>query len=81
MQSTIVERSVHGHHKLAASVFVGSMIVGAAMILSAELTKPERYEYHPGNSPSTYVIYDRDTGEAIATEYNTKHPIELLGKK
>jgi len=78
MQDSQVNRALHGHHKVAASVFVGSLIVGAAMIMSAELIKPERYEYHPGSNPANYVIYDRDTGRATTAEFNAKAPTAQL---
>jgi hypothetical protein len=79
MQSTVVERPLHGHHHVAAAVFVGSLILGSAMILSAELTKPERYEYHPGPSQNSYTIYDRNTGRAVTAEFNSKNPTAALG--
>jgi len=78
MQSTLVERPHHGHHKIAAAVFVGSLIVGSAMILSAELMKPARYEFHPGADATTYVIYDRDTGRATAAQLGSKDPTAAL---
>jgi hypothetical protein len=78
MQTSSIDRPHHGHHKIAASVFVGSLILGGAMILSAELTKPERYEFHPGVSPTTYIIYDRDTGRATTSEFNSKTPTAPL---
>ncbi len=78
MQMSSVDRPVHGHHKVAAAVFVGSLILGASMILSAELTKPERYEFHPGVNPATYIIYDRDTGRATTSEFNAKNPTDSL---
>jgi len=80
MQNVIVDRPLHGHHKLAASIFAGSLILGAAMILSAELTKPERYEFHSATNPGQYVIYDRDTGRAAAVNFNTSNPLESLPK-
>jgi hypothetical protein len=78
MQNTQVERPAHGHHKVAAAIFVGSLILGAAMILSAELMKPERYEFHPGSDPSKYIIYDRNTGRATSAEFNAKNPTASL---
>lgn len=78
MQDIAVTRSSHGHHKVAAAIFVGSLILGAAMILSAELMKPERYEFHPGATPSSYIIYDRDTGRAVASELNEKNPLAAI---
>jgi hypothetical protein len=78
MQSTLVERPHHGHHKVAAAIFVGSLIVSAAMILSAELIKPERYEFHAAASPTSYIIYDRETGRATVSEMNSKNPTAPL---
>ncbi|HWA97543.1 MAG TPA: hypothetical protein VG713_03600 [Pirellulales bacterium] len=78
MPMTPGERPTHGHHKLAAAVFVGALIVGSALILAAELMKPERYEFHPGASPTTYVVYDRDTGRATSVEFNTKKPLAAI---
>jgi hypothetical protein len=78
MQNKPVERPSHGHHGIAAAIYVGSLIVGAAMILSAELIKPARYEFHPGSGLSTYIIYDRDTGRATTTAFNSKHPTVSL---
>lgn len=80
MQNTVIERPVHGHHKVAAAIFVGSLIVSAAMILAAELVKPERYEYHPGVDAHTYIIYDRDTGRATSASLDMKNPTESLAK-
>jgi hypothetical protein len=77
MHSLPVERPVHGHHKLAAAIFVGSLILGASMILSAELVKPERYEFHP-NTDGNYVIYDRDTGRATSSAFNNKDPLAAI---
>ena len=57
----------HGHHKISAALFVGSLIIGSALILSAELTKPTRYEYH-GGSGTDYVLFDNDTGRATLTQ-------------
>jgi hypothetical protein len=71
---------MHGHHKVAASIFVASLIVGAAMIMSAELIKPERYEYHPGTANDNYVIYDRETGRATTSAWNAKNPTAELSK-
>ena len=56
MENISVDRPRHGHHKVAAAIFVGSLILGAAMVLSAELMKPDRFEFHPGSSPNTYTI-------------------------
>jgi hypothetical protein len=78
VENTRVDRPLHGHHKVAAAVFVGSLILGTAMVLSAELMKPERYEFHPGSSANTYMIYDRETGRATSAEINSKNPTESL---
>jgi len=50
------------------------------MVLSAELIKPERYEFHAGTTPTSYIIYDRDTGRATSAEFNSKNPTETLAK-
>jgi hypothetical protein len=78
VQNLQVDRPGHGHHKVAAAIFVGSLILGAAMILSAELMKPARFEFHPGIDPTTYVIYDRDTGRATSAEFHSKNPTAAL---
>jgi hypothetical protein len=78
MPELLVERPRHGHHKIAAAVFVASLILGAAMILSAELMKPERYEFHSSASPTGYVIYDRETGRATTADFNAKNPTAAL---
>jgi hypothetical protein len=78
MENISVDRPRHGHHKVAAAIFVGSLVLGAAMVLSAELMKPERFEFHPGSSSNTYTIYDRDTGRATSVEINSKNPIESI---
>jgi hypothetical protein len=80
MQTSPADRPIHGHHKIAAAVFVGSLILGGAMILSAELMKPERYEFHPGTAPTNYIIYDRDTGRATNPEFNSQNPTAQLAK-
>ena len=80
LETTAVRRHTHGHHEVAASIFVGSLILGAAMVISAELTKPERYEFHPGATSTSYVIYDKDTGRATNAEFDSKTPIDLLKK-
>jgi hypothetical protein len=80
VQTTHVDRPLHGHHKITAAIFVGSLIVGSAMILSAELMKPERYEFHPGMGSKNYIIYDRETGRATLTEFDSKNPVESLSK-
>jgi hypothetical protein len=78
MQNTPGDRPAHGHHKVAAAIFVGALILGAAMILSAELMKPERYEFHPSADPNRYVIYDRNTGRATSVEFDAKNPTASL---
>jgi hypothetical protein len=78
MEVTHVDRPHHGHNQVAAALFVASLILGAAMVLSAELMKPERYEFHPGTTPNSYLIYDRETGRATAAEINSKTPIDSL---
>ena len=70
----------HGHHEVAAAIFVGSLVLGAAMVMSAELTKPERYEFHPGATASSYVVYDKDTGRATTAEFGSRNPLEALAK-
>jgi hypothetical protein len=72
----------HGHHKISAAIFVGSLILGCAMILGAELTKPARYEYHslPGMGNNSYLIFDNDTGRAAVVDPNTKNPTDALSK-
>lgn len=80
MQTTQVDRPIHGHHKISAAIFVGSLIVGAAMLLSADLMKPERYEFHPGSGSQNYIIYDRETGRATSAEFGSKNPLESLSK-
>jgi len=75
-----VRRLPHGHNHIAASIFASSLILGAAMVMSAELTKPERYEFHPGATPTSYVIYDRDTGRATNAEFDSKSPTDSLTK-
>jgi hypothetical protein len=74
MEISQVDPAPHGHHKVAASIFVASLIVGASLLLSADLLKPERYEFHAGNSPESYVIYDRETGRATSAPLNAKNP-------
>jgi hypothetical protein len=70
----------HGHHKISAAIFVGSLIVGAAMVLSAELMKPPRYEYRPANDPNSYVLFDTDTGRATVAQNNSKDPTAAFEK-
>ncbi|HZZ73730.1 MAG TPA: hypothetical protein VFE24_15875 [Pirellulales bacterium] len=74
------DRPLHGHHKIAAAIFVGSLILGSAFVLSAELMKPERYEFHPAATGDAYVIYDRDTGRAIRSEFNAPKPLSDFSK-
>jgi hypothetical protein len=78
MENIHVDRPHHGHHKVAAAIFVASLILGAAMVLSAELVKPERYEFHPGSAPNAYMIYDRETGRATSADINSKNPTESI---
>jgi hypothetical protein len=78
VQTTPIERAIHGHHQVAAAVFVASLIVGSAMILSAELMKPERYEFHPGTVPNSYILYDRNTGRAVSAQIDSKNPTASL---
>ena len=78
MSTVTTIRPVHGHHKLAAAIFVGALLIGIALILAAELMKPERYEYRPGPAPTNYVIYDRDTGRAVISDFNAKDPLAAL---
>ena len=75
-----VHRHPHAHNQIAAAIFVGSLLFSGALVLAAELMKPDRYEYHAGPSATTYVIYDRDTGQATNTEYGSKNPIEAMKK-
>ncbi len=75
-----VRRHVHGHHEIASAVFVGLLILSTALVLAAELMKPERYEYHPGVTPSTYVIYDRYNGRASNVEFDSKTPTASVTK-
>ena len=78
MDNSPVGRPNHGHHQVAAAIFVGSLILSSALILSAELMKPERYEFHPGSGPTTYIIYDRETGRATTADFNSKNPTASL---
>ncbi len=71
----------NGHHKIAAAVFVAGLIIGCAMILSAELTKPARYEFHTSPQSNTYVIFDRDTGRAATVPMDAKNPTTPLEQK
>jgi hypothetical protein len=70
----------HGHHKISAAIFVGSLIIGCAMILAAELTKPPRYQYQPTTVPDHYVLFDNDTGRATNVELNAKEPTATFAK-
>jgi hypothetical protein len=67
-----------GHHKIAAAVFVGALILGCSLILAAELTKPARYEYHALAQPNSYLIFDTDTGRAVAAQVDAKDPLKGL---
>jgi hypothetical protein len=71
----------HGHNQVAAALFVGALIVGSAMILSAELTKPARYEYHAIANSNEYVIYDNDTGRSTMATVGAEDPLKGLEKK
>ncbi|HEX4415480.1 MAG TPA: hypothetical protein VH107_17745 [Lacipirellulaceae bacterium] len=71
----------HGHHKVAAAIFVGSLILGSAIVLAAELTKPPRYEYRPGADPSSYVLFDADTGRSTMAKVDSKNPTDALETK
>jgi hypothetical protein len=74
----------HGHHKISAAVFVGSLILGCAMILAAELTKPPRYEYHTLPNATTageYLLYDNETGAATLVNPGTKNPASEMNKE
>jgi hypothetical protein len=78
MQNVSHDRPLHGHHKIAAALFVGALIVGSAIVLSAELIKPARYEFHAGADQRSYVVYDRDTGRATTAEVDSKDPTAPL---
>jgi hypothetical protein len=80
VQDVTVKRLNHGHHEVAAAIFVGSLILSVGMLLAAELVKPERYEFHPGSTPSSYIIYDKDTGRATNAEFDSKTPLSSLTK-
>lgn len=71
----------HGHNQISAALFVGALIIGAAMILSAELTKPARYEYHATGNSSEYVVYDSDTGRSTLATVGAEDPLKALEKK
>jgi hypothetical protein len=78
VQNTVIERPVHGHHKVAAAIFVASLILGSSLILAAELMKPERYEFHPSPTAGSYIVYDRDTGRAADVGFDTKNPLTSI---
>ena len=80
MQNAPTDRPLHGHHKIAAAIFVASLILGTALILSAVLMKPERYEFRPGSTPTNYVIYDRETGQAIRRGVRFQEPHGVVRK-
>ena len=80
MLETQVDRPRHGHHKIAAAIFVASLILSAALLMSADLIKPARYEFHAGASATSYIIYDRSTGRATTAEFNAKDPTASLAK-
>jgi hypothetical protein len=63
-----------GHHKIAAAIFVGSLIVGAALILSAELMKPAKYEFHALSEPNSYLIFDTESARATVAPVDSKTP-------
>ena len=67
-----------GHHKIAAAIFVGSLIVGSALVLSAELVKPARYEFHSLTEQGTYLIFDKDNGRATTARIDVKDPTAAL---
>jgi hypothetical protein len=69
----------HGHHQVAAALFVGALILGGSMILSAELMKPARYEFHSQSEPNSYTIFDTDSGRAISAKVGDKVSAESLG--
>jgi hypothetical protein len=71
----------HGHNQISAALFVGALIIGSAMILSAELTKPARYEYHATGNGNEYVIYDNDTGRSTMATVGAEDPLKTLEKK
>jgi hypothetical protein len=71
----------HGHHKVAAAIFVGSLVLGSALVLAAELTKPPRYEFRTGSDPNSYVLFDADTGRATMAKVDSKSPTDALETK
>lgn len=80
VQEVTGRRYAHGHHQITAAIFAGSLVIGAALVIGAELMKPERYEFHPGATPTSYVIYDKDTGRATTAEFGATNPIASLEK-
>jgi hypothetical protein len=78
---TNIGHGPHGHHKVAAAIFVGSLILGAAIVMAAELTKPPQYEFRPGADPSAYVLFDAETGRATMAKVDSKNPTEALETK
>jgi len=69
-----------GHHKIAAAIFVGLLVVGSALILAAELMKPGRYEFHALATPDTYLLFDTDSGQATTIRVDTKNPTAAFEK-
>ena len=82
MQNPPAERLIHphAHHQISAAIFVASLLLSVSMVVSAELMKPERFEFHPGNTPATYVVYDRDTGRATVADFDAKTPLTALSR-
>lgn len=68
----------HGHHKLAAAMFVGLLILGAAIILAAELVKPPRYQFHSSGSNSQFILFDSDTGKSAVVSVGQAAPLDAL---
>ena len=75
-----VRRHAHGHHEIASAVFVGLLLLSTALVLAAEIMKPEKYEYHPGVTPSSYVIFDRYNGRASNVEFDSKAPTTSVAR-
>jgi hypothetical protein len=73
-------KNTMGHHKIAAAIFVGLLILGGAVILAAELMKPGRYEFHALAAPDSYVLFDRDTGKATTVRVDSPDPAAALEK-
>jgi hypothetical protein len=63
-----------GHHKIAAAVFVGALIIGCALVLAAELMKPARYEFHAVADQNSYLLFDKDTGRSTIAKAGEKDP-------